>query len=269
MNTLILARQRRHNCTWNNCSIWTDVEVFYMVWEIIDLEFITKYSLPKMFRILFWMEVGTTRVRVHCIMHASTKIKFNLKWLICLEHLLEIEPNLQPSSPNFKYSVTKYFLTLSIYINTSWSQSRNMFIMLIQAQVYIITLTLSHEYFRNRKQETNYHILSVGQESLRIMHNDILYAHRAFPREYCQFGQTTSSCCYKIIILFSLQHNTFPCKNPRRILFKNEIVFAWLWRHNSMVYTLTGIYIKIWLHIFKTLDVAITYIRGHGVWITM
>lgn len=52
--------------------------------------------------------------------------------------------------------------------------------MLIQAQVYIITLTLSHEYFRNRKQETNYHILSVGQESLRIMHNDILYAHRAF-----------------------------------------------------------------------------------------
>lgn len=99
-----------------------------------------------------------------------------------------------------------------IYINTSWSQSRNMFIMLIQAQVYIITLTLSHEYFRNRKQETNYHILSVGQESLRIMHNDILYAHRAFPREYCQFGQTTSSCCYKIIILFSLQRITFPCK---------------------------------------------------------
>lgn len=220
MNTLILARQRRHNCTWNNCSIWTDVEVFYMVWEKIVLEFITKYSLPKMFRILFWMEVETARVRVYCIMHASTKIKFNLKWLICLEHLLEFEPNLQPSSPNFKYSVTKYFLTLSIYINTSWSQSRNMFIMLIQAQVYIITLTLSHEYFRNRKQETNYHILSVGQESLRIMHNDILYAHRAFPREYCQFGQTTSSCCYKIIILFSLQHNTFPCKNPRRILLK-------------------------------------------------
>lgn len=29
-----------------------------------------------------------------------------------------------------------------------------------------------------------------------------------------------------------------------------------------MVYTLTGIYIKIWLHILKTLDVAITYIRG-------
>lgn len=115
-----------------------------MVWEKIDLEFITKYSLPKMFRILFWMEVGTTRVRVYCIMHASTKIKFNLKWLICLEHLLEIEPNLQPSSPNFKYSVTKYFLTLSIYINTSWSQSRNMFIMLIQAQVYIITLKLCH-----------------------------------------------------------------------------------------------------------------------------
>lgn len=116
MNTLILARQRRHNCTWNNCSIWTDVEVFYMVWEKIVLEFITKYSLPKMFRILFWMEVGTTRVQVHCIMYASTKIEFNLKWLICLEHLLEFEPNLQPSSPNFKYSVTKYFLTLSIYI---------------------------------------------------------------------------------------------------------------------------------------------------------
>lgn len=144
MNTLILARQRRHTCTWNNCSIWTDVEVFYMVWEKIVLEFITKYSLPKMFRILFWMEVGTARVRVYCIMHASTKIKFNLKWLICLEHLLEFEPNLQPSSPNFKYSVTKYFLTLSIYINTSWSQSRNMFIMLIQAQVYIITLKLCH-----------------------------------------------------------------------------------------------------------------------------
>lgn len=132
------------------------------------LEFIIKYFLPKMFRILFWMEVGTTRVRVHCIMHASTKIKFNLKWLICLEHLLEFEPNLQPSSPNFKYSVTKYVLTLSIYINTSWSQSRNMFIMLIQAQVYIITLTLSHEYFRNRKQETNYHILSVSQESFAL-----------------------------------------------------------------------------------------------------
>lgn len=93
-----------------------------------------------MFKILCW----TTRVRVYCIMHAITKIKFNLKWLICLEHLLEFEPNLQPSSPNFKYSVTKYFLTLSIYINTSWSQSRNMFIMLIQAQVYIITLKLCH-----------------------------------------------------------------------------------------------------------------------------
>lgn len=164
INTWILATQRIHNCTWNNCSIWTDVEVFYMVWEKIDLEFITKYSLPKMFRILFWMEVGTTRVRVYCIMHASTKIKFNLKWLICLEHLLEFEPNLQPSSPNFKYSVTKYFLTLSI----CWSQSRNIFIMLIQAQVYIITLTLSHEYFRNRKQETNYHILSVSQESFAL-----------------------------------------------------------------------------------------------------
>lgn len=86
--------------------------------------------------------------------------------------------------------------------------------------IYNYIKTLSHEYFRNRKQETNYHILSVSQGSLRIMHNDILYAHRAFPREYCQFGQTTSSCCYKIIILFSLQHNTFPCKNPRRILFK-------------------------------------------------
>lgn len=128
------------------------------------LEFIIKYFLPKMFKILCW----TTRVRVYCIMHAITKIKFNLKWLICLEHLLEFEPYLQPSSPNFKYSVTKYFLTLSIYINTSWSQSRNMFIMLIQAQVYIITLTLSHEYFRNRKQETNYHILSVSQESFAL-----------------------------------------------------------------------------------------------------
>lgn len=153
-------------------------------------------------------------------MHAITKIKFNLKWLICLEHLLEFEPNLQPSSPNFKYSVTKYFLTLSIYKYQLIPVAKHVHYVNSGTGIYNYIKTLSHEYFRNRKQETNYHILSVSEESLRIMHNDILYAHRAFPREYCQFGQTTSSCCYKIIILFSLQHNTFPCKNPRRILFK-------------------------------------------------
>lgn len=127
-----------------------------------------------------------------------------------------------PVPPIFKYSVTKYFLTLSIYIYKYQliPVAKHVHYVNSGTGIYNYIKTLSHEYFRNRKQETNYHILSVSQESSRIMHNDILYAHRAFPREYCQFGQTTSSCCYKIIILFSLQHNTFPCKNPRRILFK-------------------------------------------------
>lgn len=116
------------------------------------------------------MEVGTTRVRVYCIMHASTKIKFNLKWLICLEHLLEFEPNLQPSSPNFKYSVTKYFLTLSIYIYKYQliPVAQHVHYVNSGTGIYNYIKTLSHEYFRNRKQETNYHILSVSQESFAL-----------------------------------------------------------------------------------------------------
>lgn len=116
------------------------------------------------------MEVGTTRVRVYCIMHVSTKIKFNLKWLICLEHLLEFEPNLQPSSPNFKYSVTKYFLTLSIYIYKYQliPVAKHVHYVNSGTGIYNYIKTLSHEYFRNRKQETNYHILSVSQESFAL-----------------------------------------------------------------------------------------------------
>lgn len=94
INILILVIKCRYNCIWNNCLIWIDVEVFYMVWEIIDLEFIIKYFLFKMFRILFWMEVGIIWVWVYCIMYVSIKIKFNLKWLICFEYLLEFEFNL-------------------------------------------------------------------------------------------------------------------------------------------------------------------------------
>lgn len=103
-------------------------------------------------------------------MHASTKIKFNLKWLICLEHLLEFEPNLQPSSPNFKYSVTKYFLTLSIYIYKYQliPVAKHVHYVNSGTGIYNYIKTLSHEYFRNRKQETNYHILSVSQESFAL-----------------------------------------------------------------------------------------------------